>query len=214
MPRPYITLTIAQSADARYDVDRPDSLNNRLEEYRIQQVRGEVDAILTSAAKINQEDPEYPIRDLSGKEPTIVIVDKNAELNPKSTVLGNHSRKIRLVVSKKAQKNRVKKILDVRKDAEVLELGEYAVNLEDMLWELGREGIKRIHLEADPQTTMRFIDHQLVDEVYVMIAPLILGQDYADIYASKTEKQLHMELEGILQYGDHVVLHYLIRKRR
>jgi riboflavin-specific deaminase-like protein len=214
MPQPHVILTATCSLDGRTDYERPDKLSNRLEEYRIQELRGRVDAILTSSGRVLKDDPEFPVRDLTGSEPAVVIVDKDAELPPEAAVTKNQSRKIILVTSKKAHKNRIKRIQQKRPDIEVMNLGEYAVNLEDTLWELHRAGIHRIILEGDRSLNMRMLDHNLVNEVYLMMAPMLLGQNEVDVFDGKLEAPIHMELDGILQYGDHVVLHYRVRSHR
>ncbi|MBD3387610.1 MAG: hypothetical protein GF416_01050 [Candidatus Altiarchaeales archaeon] len=200
------------SLDGRLEPERPDTLHNRLEEYRVQELRGKVDAIVTSGARVSEENPEFPVKDSMGKEPAIVIVDKNAELPPESDVLKNQSRKMILVTSRKANRNRIKRIQEKRPDIEVMELGEFAVNLEDMLWELHRAGIRNLLLEGDVSLNMRMLDHNLVNEMYLLVAPLLLGEQEPSAFDGKLERKTHLQLEGILQFGDHVVLHYNIRK--
>jgi hypothetical protein len=51
--------------------------------------------------------------------------------------------------------------------------------------------------------------------LYVMFAPVILGQPNMNVFEGKLERSVDMNLEGILQYGDNVVLHYhVVRHRR
>lgn len=212
MPQPHVILTSTSSLDGRTDLERPDLLQNRLEEYRIQELRGEVDAIVTSTERIEAEGSEFPVKGTPKKEAAIVVVDKKAELSPEAAILKDMSKKVVLVTCRKVNKNRVKRISSKRPDIEVMELGEFAVNLEDMVWELHRQGLRRILLEGDIALNMRMLDHGLVNEVYVMVAPVLLGQQYATVFDGKLESQQHLQLEGILQYGDHVVLHYLVQK--
>jgi riboflavin-specific deaminase-like protein len=213
MPQPHVVLTSSSSLDCRVDRERPDLLSNRLEEYRIQELRGKVDAIITSYVRVIEQDPEFPVKDTLGKDPAIVIVDKNAETPPDAKILKNHRRKIILVVSKKAIKNRVKRITEKRPDIEVLELGEFAVNLEEMVWELHRAGLRRLHLEGDIGLNMRMLDHNLVNEIYLMLAPVLLGEAHTDIFNGKLDRRMDLTLEGILQYGDHIVLHYNVASK-
>jgi len=213
MPQPHVILTAMASLDGRTDSERPDRLSNRLEEYRIQELRGRVDAVLTSSARVMQENPEFPVKEVSGREPAIVVVDKEADTPPEAAFLKNQARKVILVTSRKANRNRVGRIQEKRPGMEVMSLGEYAVNLEDMLWELHRGGLRNVLLEGDADLDMRMLGHGLVNEVYLMVAPVLLGETQPAVFDGKLEKDIHLELDGILQYGDHVVLHYHVRSR-
>jgi diaminohydroxyphosphoribosylaminopyrimidine deaminase / 5-amino-6-(5-phosphoribosylamino)uracil reductase len=214
MPQPHVILTSAGSLDCRMDAERPDLLSNRLEEYRIQELRAKVDAILTSAERIMQEDLGFPLKDPRGPEPTIVIVDKDVSVPPTAMVFKNRSRKVILVTCKKAHPNKIKRLQDARPDLAVMEFGEYAVNLEDMLWDLHRAGIHNLILEGDDSLNMQMLNHGLVDEMYFLVAPMLLGEPNVNMFAGKLERRMNLRLEGILQYGDHVVLHYDVVKQR
>ncbi len=213
MPQPHVTLTSSASLDGRADPERPALLSNRLEEYRVQSLRGNSDAIVTSAAKVMRENPEFPVKDVLNGEPAVVVVDKNAETPPDAEVFKNHARKVVLVTSKKSSKARIKRIQEKRPDIEVLELGEFAVNLEDMLWELHRAGLRNLLMEGDIGLNMRMLDHGLVDEIYLMVAPVLLGEQYPAVFEGKLDRRTDLQLDGILQYGDHVVLHYMVASR-
>ena len=214
MPQPHITLTTAASLDCRIDHEKPDLVSNRLEENRIQELRGRVDAILTSAERILQEDLGFPLKDRRGPEPAIVIVDRAAETPPQASVFRNRNRKVILATSKKASQTKIKRIQDMRPDLIVMELGEFTVNLEDLVWDLHRAGLRKILLEGDDELNTRMLNHGLVDELYIMAAPMVLGEPHRNIFPGKLERRINLQLEGIIQYGDHVVLHYNVVKPR
>jgi len=203
------------SLDCRSDPENPELVSNRLEENRVQEMRAEVDAILTSAERIIQEDLGFPLKDPRGPEPAIVIVDKNADVPPEAAVFRNRNRKVILITSRKAHAGRIKRIQDIRPDLVVLVFGEAAVNLEDMLWDLHRAGLRNLLLEGDDALNMRMLNHNLVNEIYFMVAPMILGKPNTDLFEDQLERRINLRLEGILQYGDHVVLHYgVVHPRR
>ncbi len=207
MPRPYIILSTAASVDGRVDIARPIMLSNRMQEYRVQELRGSVDAVLTSAEKVMIEDPEFLVKDSTNK-PKTVIIDKLAETPPQSKAITDPTRKIILVTCKKAHPNRIQRLQKARPDLAVMELGEHAVNLEDMLRELSRAGVKRILLEGDYSMNMRLLHYRLVDEIYLLVAPVILGNQNAPVFDGKLEENIGLTLDGIIQYADHLVLHY------
>ncbi len=209
MARPYIILTSSASLDGRMDVARPDLVSTRLEEDRVAELRGQVDGIITSVEKLTESDPEFLVKDSRQSTP-IFIVDKNADSNPKSKVFQDHSRKVTLVSCKQVHKNRVSRIQDTKKNLVTMELGEHAVNLTEMLWEMHKSGIKKVLLEGDRNLNMRMLNHGLVDELYLLVAPLVVGGEYTPVFDGKLEERVPLSLDGIIQYGDHIVLHYIL----
>ncbi len=206
MPKPYVILTAAASLDGRADTERSTLLSNRLEEDRLAELRGTVDVIITSVERLNYDDLDFVSKSVK-KPPMIVIVDKNAETDPKATVLKRYGR-VMLATSKKAHKSRTKRLEGARKDLIITEFGEHAVNLEDLIWEMGKGNNTRILIEADHSLNMRLLDHDLVDELYVLLAPVLMGSDYEPVFGGRLECRKGLSLEGIIQYGDHIVLHY------
>jgi len=96
------------------------------------------------------------------------------------------------------------------KGAEVISLGDYAVPMRDLMWALYRRGIKKILLEGGGSTSRRMFNEGLVDEVYLTIAPVLIGQG-VDLFHGELDRNIELGLEGILQYGDHVILHYTVK---
>jgi riboflavin-specific deaminase-like protein len=212
MSRPYVLLSTAASVDGMVDIARPTALSNRMQEYRVQELRGSVDAILTSAEKISVEDPLFPVKENQSK-PRIVVIDKLGEISTESKIMQDSSKKITIVTCKKAHPTRIARLQKARSDIAVMELGEHAVNLDDMFEELGRAGIKKILLEADYSVNMRLLNYGLVDEIYLLTAPIILGGEHTPVFDGKTDESIGLNLEGIIQYGDHLVIHYKIPKK-
>ena len=212
MPQPYVILTTAESLDGRMDFEHPVILFNRMEDYRIQELRSTVDVIITSAGRVANDDPTFQVKDPMGRQPTVVIVDKGIDTPPKAAILASKSKKVMLVTCRSSNKSKIHRLQAERPDLAVFEFGENAVNLEDMVWELHQMGMHRMLLEGDSALNMRMLDSGLVEEVYVMVAPLLLGQPLPSVLDGKLDHSVNLQLEGILQYGDNVVLHYLVAK--
>ncbi|MFH1403097.1 MAG: dihydrofolate reductase family protein [Candidatus Altiarchaeota archaeon] len=208
MPQPYVILDLCMSVNGKHV--EGGQHKNRLNEYRKQELRGRVDAIIVSSGDIVRNNPEFPVNTSIKKEPEIVIIDKHCETPPKSAVLKDERKRIKVIVSKSASPSRIKDLRGVREDLEVLVIGEHTVNLDKTLWELHNNGLHRILVEGDPALNTRMLRERLVNEVYVMVYPMILeGKENA--FEDNVEGDKQMQLEGILQYGDHTVMHYVIR---
>jgi riboflavin-specific deaminase-like protein len=208
VPQPYVILDSGMSLNGRFIKDKQH--RNRLNEYRKQELRGRVDAIMVSSQTIIEDNPEYPVKSSIKKEPALVIIDKNCETPPKAAVLKDKKKRITMVVSKSASPSRINALQHVREDIEVLTLGEHAVNIENTLWELNKKGVNRILVEGNPALNTRMLRERWVNEIYVIVYPVILDSK-ENAFKERVEGDKTLNLDGIMQYGDHVVLHYIVR---
>lgn len=186
-----------------------DAFQNNLNHYRVQELRGSVDAVITSAEKIRGEDPEFKIHSTSEKAaPRFFIIDKDAKTPADSKIFSNKT-KVSLVVSKSTPSARIQKIKD-ECEIEVLKYGELAVSLTELLNDLENRKISRVLIEADGKLATRFLGKGLVDEIYLMISPILLKEGVQPFEDGLAE-DVKLGLEGIIQYGDHIVTHYRMR---
>jgi riboflavin-specific deaminase-like protein len=212
MPQPHVTIATTTSLDGRTDPVDPKILSNRLEQERLAQLRTHSDAILTSAEHIMVENPQFILKESKNKPPAIVVVDKTGELPRDSNIIKSRGSKLILATCNKAASARIKRLQDARSDLIVWELGEYSVNLEDTIWELHRAGMTKILVEGDDALNMKLLNLNLVDQMYLLLAPMILGEGGKQKYSQTLDRRNELQLEGIIQYGDHLVLHYNVLK--
>ncbi len=90
--RPYITLKWAQSADGYMDVKRsPDEpaypFSTPLTRMATMKLRSENEAILTTAATVNADNPRLTLRDWAGRAPRPFILDCSGSVSPDATLL-------------------------------------------------------------------------------------------------------------------------------
>jgi 2,5-diamino-6-(ribosylamino)-4(3H)-pyrimidinone 5'-phosphate reductase len=202
------------------------ALSDKLEENRLNMLKGSVDAIMLDA-KVLKENPQLiEMKDVEkeGEEeaedgakrrvdryekPYFIVVDKDALT---SSILGNidEKKKVFVAITSGAHKNRVKH-LNKLDNVEVVRMGEYAVNLENLVWTLASRGIKTILLEGSGTLVNRMVNGGLIDEMYVSISPVLMGNG-EDMIEGKLEKPVDLTLDGIMQFGDRVVLHYAVKK--
>lgn len=204
----YVLFNTAMSLDGR--VGKKDSqivFANKLDNYRVHRLRGSVDALLIGVETVLSDDPELVVSE-QVKKPIRVIVDSKGEIPLNSKVLDGTAKTI-VVVSKAINPMTVQRLKD--RGIEVISLGEYSVPLRDLMWALYRRGIKKIMLEGSGSLSRRMFNEGLVNELYITIAPILIGQGI-DLFQGELDKNTELDLEGILQYGDQVVLHYMVRR--
>lgn len=90
--RPYITLKWAQSADGFMDARRGEgapayAFSSPLTRLTTMKLRAENEAILTTAATVNADNPRLTLRGWPGREPRPFIIDRYGKTNPAAALL-------------------------------------------------------------------------------------------------------------------------------
>ncbi|MEM2918413.1 MAG: dihydrofolate reductase family protein [Candidatus Altiarchaeota archaeon] len=202
--RPIVIWNIEMSADGKIGKkDKEILLSNKLNQSRIEKMRSEVDALIfdfRNAEKFaeNRKVPE--------KGPKIVIIDPKAELPKNSKILNFNPL---LIVAEEANAEKVK---NLRKNFEVMVIGKYAVNLHELLAKLYRRGIRKCIVEDKEHLANRMLNENLIDEIFILVNPLLIGNGKS--FIEKVSKEINFSLKGIVQYGDAVLLHYIVAKEQ
>lgn len=208
--QPHVILNSAMSLDGRIGKkDQQIVFSNRLDNYRVHELRGEVDAVMVDVDTIVKDNPSFKSPSSADKSPVKVVVDKNGDIPHNSTLLEG-SDSVIIVVAGGAPKTRIERLGKVRNGVEVLVSGINTVNLENLLWTLYERGIRRVLLEGGRALNRRMLDEGLVNELFVTLAPTLFGKGMS-FYETNERAKIELKLEGILQYGDQVVLHYLVK---
>ena len=203
----HVIFNTAVSLDGRVGKkDKQIVFSNKLDNYRVHRLRGSVDAILMGVETVMSDDHEIVVSE-SGSRPFRVIVDSKGEIPLNSRVLDGGAKTI-VVISRGVNPMTVRRLEE--KGVEVLASGEYAVHLRDLMWSLYRRGIKKVLLEGSGSLSRRMFNEGLVNEIYITIAPILIGEGI-NLFHGELDRHIELDLEGILQYGDQVVLHYTIK---
>lgn len=153
--RPFITLKWAQSADGFMDHERAPGqpaarFSTLLTSLDVHRLRSCHDAILTSAATVNADNPMLDTRRWQGRSPRPVIIDRQGTLNPRARILQR---------------------------APIIFSGT-ELTLDQVLSSLYRDhGITSVLVEAGPRLLSAFIEAELWDEARVETAPFTLGEN-------------------------------------
>jgi len=183
--------------------------SNRLDNYRVTQLRESVDALMVDIETILSEDPSLDVKDKS-KCRTRIVVDKNAEIPENAKVLSDVEAEVIIGTCKGVSQRKRDTLMALQENLKVVSVGSHAVNLEELLWTLYEDGIRQILLEGSRKLTRRMLDEGLVDEIFLTIVPTVIGEGINFVEGDIGEN-IELRLEGILQYGDQVVLHYVVK---
>ncbi|MEJ8543445.1 2,5-diamino-6-(ribosylamino)-4(3H)-pyrimidinone 5'-phosphate reductase [Methanothermobacter wolfeii] len=205
--RPHVILNAAMTLDGKIATETGSSeISGREDLVRVHELRRESDAIMVGINTVLADDPRLTVHkiDASPEEnPIRVVVDSRARTPPHSRVLNNEAPTI-IAVSEMAPEGRVSVL---RESADVIVTGGERVDLEVLMEELHRRGVRKLMLEGGSTLNYSMITAGLVDEVRVCIAPMIVGGEAA---------RTLVDGEGIKDMADAVRLelikHYTLGK--
>lgn len=102
-------------------------------------------------------------------------------------------------------------------NVQVLRFGKDKVDLQKLAAYLGKEGYKKVLMEGGPTLFGSFLEENLIDELYLTIAPKIFG-NLSGKTLSLVEGVLfppnevkHLKLISVKKIGDEVFLHYNLK---
>jgi 2,5-diamino-6-(ribosylamino)-4(3H)-pyrimidinone 5'-phosphate reductase len=217
--KPHVILNAAMSLNGK--IGRRNGrvrFSNDLDKRRVHELRSKVDAIMVGINTILVDNPKLTAHHIKeGKNPIRVIVDSKARTPLDANIL-NHDAKTIIAVSKEASssvriENLEKKgveIIQTETETESEDEEDEKVNLVELMEKLYKKGIKTLLLEGGGTLNKSMISLKLVDEIYIMVAPMFLG-DGVNLIDGALEDEVKLKLEGIMELEDQVVLHYILK---
>lgn len=176
--RPYVILKMAQTLDGFVaPLGRiQQSLTGVESRARVHALRAEFDAVLIGIGTALADDPELTVRDVVGRNPIRVVVDRQCLL-PIASRLVQSAHSVPTIVACNAE--------HVSANAEwIAELAAHGVDvvqlhdndtLPSLLTILGARGIASILCEGGARLAAALMRQRLVDELHVHIAPSTMG---------------------------------------
>ncbi|GAA2662823.1 hypothetical protein GCM10010400_22530 [Streptomyces aculeolatus] len=220
MPRPYVTLSVATSIDGYIDDTSPSRLllSNADDFDRVDQVRADSDAILIGAGTMRADNPRLLVnseerratREAAGKPayPLKVTVTKTGDLERELKFWHHGGEKVAYTTdaAKDKLRARLKGLADVVSTGEDLDFGA-------LLDDLGERGIQRLMVEGGGHIHTAFLSQNLVDEIHLAVAPLVVGQSDAPRFLHPADypwaSTRRMALAEARSIGDVVLMRYL-----
>jgi 5-amino-6-(5-phosphoribosylamino)uracil reductase len=224
MPRPHVSLNVAMTADGKItDAARSSpTFVSRRDRQRMDHLRSGVDAILLGAATLRAED--YP---LQLRDPGAIAERKALGLPPGlSTVVV--SRSLRLPAQAKFFRQPLApsiilastdsadcSALNLPAAVAVWRLGPTQVDLVALLQRLGQAGMQRIMVEAGGNLNAQLLQLDLIDSLYLTVAPALLGGVQAPGWlagkglAMAAHRRLQLHQAEVV--GDEIFCHYTLR---
>jgi len=143
-------------------------------------LRRRVQAIIVGVNTVIADDPLLTPRPSEGREPVRVVLDSSLRIPLESRLLRTAKESLVIVyASREYVKANPKAVESIsQKGAKILAYpdGQNRSNLHFLLKELSRRGLQQVLVEGGPRVASSFLKENLADELYIYIAPKILGR--------------------------------------
>ncbi|HID25526.1 MAG TPA: 2,5-diamino-6-(ribosylamino)-4(3H)-pyrimidinone 5'-phosphate reductase [Thermoplasmata archaeon] len=212
MEKPYVIINCAMSADGKIAFPSRRQLRISSDEdiRRVQLLRERCDAVLVGIGTVLADDPKLIVKTPDAKQPLRVVLDSEGRTPDDAEVLNEKADTLLFVkkgVEKKVKKNNV--------DVVACELDKNGfVDLNTVLKELARRGVKTLLVEGGGTVIWNFMKHGLFDECFVYIGPMVVGgkttPTMADGEGAGNEKEIiRLRIDDVKILGDGLLIKYV-----
>lgn len=209
---PFVRSKIAVSLDGRTALANGESrwITGEAARLDVQHWRAQSCAILTGSGTVIADNPRMNVRLDSTeniRQPLRVVVDSQLLISPGASILKNDKTLI-------AYANNVnpKKAQSFADNVELLQVADYSgkVCLKSLLHELAARGINELLVEAGQGLNGVLMMQNLIDELVVYQAPMIMGNQALGMFAipplTSMQQRIPLKLLDLLQIGQDVRL--------
>lgn len=205
--RPWVRLKLAASLDGRTALASGESkwITSSAARDDVQRYRARADCILTGIGTVLADDPRMTVRTGDSQEqgthrqPVLAIVDSQAR-TPVDATLFDSDREVLIYCSAEAPLTDGRAI--IRHSAAT---SDGRVRLSSVLRDLARREINEVHVEGGAELAASLLAEQLVDELIIYQAPLLLGSDAKELVAvqgfTSMEQRLEFQYIDVVQIG-------------
>lgn len=182
--RPFVFINAAMSADGKIaTVDHKQTrISGSIDFDRMDELRASSDAVMVGIGTVLSDNPSLTVKSKDRTEkrcasglkenPARIIVDSTARTPVDADIFKKGEGKRIIAVSENAPSEKVRELSNL---AEIIYAGEKSVDLEKLLIELKKRGIKRLMVEGGATLNWALISGRLVDEIYTFVGNIILG---------------------------------------
>lgn len=227
MSRPFVSINMASTVDGKITsaAREEPGFASKADRLRMDRIRAEHDAILVGAGTMRADNPKLYVRDESmrayrrslGKPDALtrVMLSRSLRLEGTSRFFEDRLAGERIVVTTRSAGEERAAALDER--AELWRLGDDDVDLAATLERLAGRGVERLLVEGGAEVNWAFLEADLVDELYLTIAPALLGgRDAPTIVGGDgfpMERQRRLRLLSLEREGDELFTRWAVRRQ-
>jgi len=179
LPRPFVTVSYAQTLDGRLATATGSSQwISHAESLRFShQLRADHDAVMVGIGTVLQDNPRLTVRLVPGRDPLRVVADSTLRMPLSAALLADEAAAGTIIAA--TSRAPVGRCAAIRaQGAEVVQFApdaEDRVDLAALLTALHERGIKSLIVEGGARLITSLLRRQLVDRLAICIAPKVLG---------------------------------------
>jgi riboflavin-specific deaminase-like protein len=168
--KPYVVAQLGQSLDGRIATPTGASkyINGPSALDFLHHLRASVDAVVVGVGTVLADDPLLTVRRVAGKNPSRVIIDPQGRLPREAKCLCDGSADIYVVSTRENYDSGVIRTLNMAPGPEGIDPRDIVARLHDL-------GMRRLLIEGGANTVSRFLAAGVVDRLYLLVAPMLLG---------------------------------------
>ncbi len=212
MTRPYVLLSVATSLDGHIDDARSERLilSSAEDLDRVDAERAAADALLVGAATIAADDPRLLVRSAARRAERVA---RGAPPSPVKVTITRTGRGLDPCAQFFAAGDGAKLVYaappaaaELERRLDGLATVVAAADLSSVLADVAARGIARLMVEGGTRTSTLFLTAGVVDELQVVVAPVIVGDPAAPRLAAAPIGRMH--LADVRRVGDCALLVY------
>ena len=135
----------------------------------LHRIRAEVDAVIVGIGTAIADDPRLTTRRVEGPNPVRVVIDPNGRLPESLTMLHDGAAPVLVITTPGGAAPAGSQALELPCD------GAGSIPPETIIRALAARGLRRLLLEGGAETLARFLNAGAIDELHLMVAPIVLG---------------------------------------
>ena len=221
--KPYVILNAAMTLDGKIATKTGNSQISGSEDLiRVHNIRKNVDGIMIGIGTVLSDNPRltsYRVSSNKEDNPIRIVVDNKARTPLNYKILNDEAKTIIAVSNLCNEKNKncdidaVNRVKEISKKADIFYSSKDYIDLKELMNYLYNKGIKTLLLEGGSTLNFSMIKENLIDEIKVCIAPMIVGGKDAKTFFDgegfdlmkdsaklKLEKYYSLGIDFIMEY--------------
>jgi 2,5-diamino-6-(ribosylamino)-4(3H)-pyrimidinone 5'-phosphate reductase len=226
LDRPFVTMNMAMTADGKITSAAREypAFTSAFDRKTMDRLRAESDAVLVGAGTLRADDPPLHVRDEEmlahrrslGKPDGLlnVVVTAGVGLDPGSRFFLDEHAAGRIVATVEDAPD--ERLAPLAARAEIWKIGRGRVDLAALLRRLRGRGVQRLLVEGGGELNWGFVAADLLDELYVTVAPSLLGGSLAPTLLEgdglRVDERRRLRLVSCEPRGDEVYLRWAVER--
>jgi riboflavin-specific deaminase-like protein len=181
----FVCLNLAMSADGKITsaAREPPRFTTAADRQHMDELRATADAVLMGARTLREDDPHFIVRNpgvmmrrrhTTGRQeqPWSIVLSRTADVPLDRRFFSDPAPRRIVVTTQAAPETAIARLAG---HCDVWRLGSRVVSIKPLIARLAEAGVKRLLVEGGGEVAWQFLMAQAVDELYLTIAPCVLG---------------------------------------